>query len=140
MTVAFDRRLEIMRSLKSIAAAVLFIIVSASFAFAQISTGEVNGTVNDPNGASVPGAVLKLINQATKIESQVTASQSGYFTFVNVKPGTYVLRVEVTGFKRAETQIFDVGVNATVSQHIALTVGDVAEVVQVTAASELIQR
>ncbi len=128
-----------MRALKSIAAMLLLVIIAASVIVAQTSTGEVNGTVNDPNGASVPGAVIKLINQATRIESQVTASQSGYFTFVNVKPGIYVLRVEVPRFKRAETQPFDIGVSVTVTQNVALTVGDVAEVVQVTAASELIQ-
>src|SRR6267142_5332419 len=128
-----------MCSLKSIAAALLFVIISASLMVAQTSTGEVNGTVNDPNGAAVPGAVIKLINQATKIETQVSASQSGYFTFVNIKPGAYVLRVEVPGFKRAETHPFDVGVSVTVTQNVALTVGDIAEVVQVGAASELIQ-
>src|SRR5712691_7152997 len=116
-----------MRSLKSVAA-LLFVIISATVMVAQTSTGEVNGTVNDPNGAAVPGAVIKLINQATKIETQVTASQSGYFTFVNIKPGAYVLSVEVAGFKRAETRPFDVGVSVTVTQNVALTVGDVAEV------------
>ena len=33
---------------------------------AQTSTGEVNGTVTDQNGAAVSGATVKLINQATR--------------------------------------------------------------------------
>src|SRR5215472_10589965 len=97
-------------------AAILLLIVLTPVALAQTATGEVNGTVTDPNGGAVPGAEVKLINEATKIESQATANQSGYFTFVNVKPAMYVLRVEVSGFKRAQTPAFEVGVNQTVSQ------------------------
>src|ERR1700730_10771719 len=128
-----------MCTLKSIAAAFLFAIMSASVIVAQTSTGEVNGTVTDPNGAAVPGALIKLINQSTEIENQATTNQSGYFTFVNVKPAAYTLRVEVPGFKKAQTQPFDLGVSATVTQNVTLTVGDVAEVVEVSAGSELIQ-
>ena len=83
-----------MCSLKTIAASFLVLLMAASVMVAQTSTGEVNGTVTDPNGAAVPNAIVKLTNQATKIESQVTANQSGYFTFVNVKPGVYTLGVE----------------------------------------------
>ena len=43
------------------------IAVTASIAFAQ-ANAKVNGTVTDPNGAAVPGATVKLINQATRIE------------------------------------------------------------------------
>src|SRR6266571_5473584 len=115
-----------MYSLKAMAAALLFVIMSASALIAQTATGEVNGTVTDPNGAAVPGAVVKLINQATKIETEVTANQSGYFTFVNVKPAAYTLGVEYQGFKRALTPAFNVGVSETVTQNVGLTVGQIA--------------
>jgi len=129
-----------MYSLKAMAAALLFVIMSASALIAQTATGEVNGTVTDPNGAAVPGAVVKLINQATKIETEVTANQSGYFTFVNVRPAAYTLGVEHQGFKRSLTPAFNVGVSEVVTQNVALTVGEVAEVVEVTASAELVQR
>jgi Carboxypeptidase regulatory-like domain len=66
-------------------AATLLLLFSASLITAQTSTGEVNGTVTDPNGAALPGAMVKLINQATKIETEMKANDSGYFTFINVK-------------------------------------------------------
>jgi carboxypeptidase family protein/TonB-dependent receptor-like protein len=128
-----------MRSLKTIALILLLLAISVSAAFAQTATGEVNGTVTDPNGQSVPGANVKLINQATKIELEVTANQNGSFTFVNVRPADYVLSVEVAGFKRSLTAPFNVGVSQAITQNVALTVGDVAETVEVMAASELVQ-
>lgn len=86
---------------------------------------EVSGTVTDPNGAAVPGASVKLINQATKIESATTSNEDGYFNFVNVNPAMYTLRVEVQGFKGVQSAPFDVGVNEAVTQNVALTIGAV---------------
>lgn len=129
-----------MRSLKISAATLFLMFVYAGITFGQTATGEVNGTVVDPNGAAVPGAVVKLINQATNIEIQTTSSDSGYFIFVNVRPAKYILRVEVSGFKGIQTPPFDVGVSETISQKVELTVGQVSETVEVTAASELIQK
>src|SRR5712664_1728751 len=102
-------REAVMSSIRLALATLLLIILSAPLLFAQTATGEVNGTVTDPNGGTVPGAAVRLINQATKIEIEATANQSGYFVFVNLKPGAYTLRVAVSGFTRAQTQAFDVG-------------------------------
>jgi len=111
----------------------------ASTLYAQTSTGEVNGTITDPAGAAVPVATVKLINQATKIEMQTRPNQSGYYIFVNVRPGSYVLRVEAQGFKAAQVPAFDVGVSQTMTQNVALTVGEVSQTVEVTANTEMLQ-
>lgn len=130
-----------MASLKTRLAFLLVTVLalSATF-FAQTSTGEVNGAVTDPTGASVPAASVRLINQATGIETQTTPNQDGRFIFVNVRPGSYVLRVQAQGFKAAQTPAFDVGVSQTVTQDVALTVGDVSQTVEVSAGGELVQR
>jgi len=117
----------------------LLTVVSAVALQAQTATGEVNGTVTDPNGAAVPGAMVKLINQATRLETESTTNQSGYFTFVNLKPASYTLLVEVKGFKKSLTNAFDLGVSETVTHNVTLTVGEMTEVVEVSAGSELVQ-
>jgi hypothetical protein len=106
----------------------------------QTSTGEVNGTIVDPTGAAIPASNIKLINQATKIEAQATPNDDGHFTFVNVRPGSYILRVEASGFKTVQTAAFDVGVNQSVTQDLTLTVGEVTQTVEVSAGAELVQR
>src|SRR5438876_7478292 len=83
--------------------------------------------------------MVKLINQATKGESEATTNQSGYFTFVNLKPASYTLMVEAKGFKRSLTNAFALGVSETVTQNVKLSVGEMSEVVEVTAGSELVQ-
>ncbi len=128
-----------MCSLRTIAASLLLMAL-ASATLAQTSTGGVVGTVTDANGSAVPGALVKLINQATKIETDAVTNQDGYFQFVNLKPAVYSLRIELKGFKGVQSRVFDVGVSETVTQNISLAVGDVSETVEITAATELLQR
>ena len=51
-----------MSIVKRIVAVLVLMITAASIAFAQ-ANAKVSGTVTDPNGAAVPGASVKLINQ-----------------------------------------------------------------------------
>src|SRR2546422_7747820 len=83
--------------------------------------------------------MVKLINQATKGETEATTNQSGYFTFVNLKPASYTLMAEAKGFKKSLTNAFALGVSETVTQNVKLSVGEMSEVVEVTAGSELVQ-
>src|SRR5262249_61752344 len=115
------------------------LVTLSSTIFGQTSTGEVNGTVIDPVGGAVPGAIVKLINQATKIETLARPNQSGYYVLVNVRPGSYVLRVETEGFKAAQIPAFDVGVSQTMTLNVTLTVGEVSQTVEGTHNTELVQ-
>jgi hypothetical protein len=125
--------------LRNVFSAIFLFFLSSSILFGQTSTGTINGTLTDPTGAAVPGAMVRLVNQATKIESQATSNQDGFFTFVNVQPGNYTVGVEASGFKRTVTGVFALGVSETATQNISLSVGSVAETVEVSAGSEVIQ-
>jgi len=120
-------------------ACALIFPIGADQARAQTSMGSVNGTVTDSTGAEVPGAAVTLISEATNVQNTRITTAGGYFTFVNVRPGTYRLTVELDGFNKAEVGAFTVGVNEAVAQNVALAVGSVTETVQVTARSELLQ-
>ncbi len=111
---------------------IAILLAFSSVLLAQTATGEVNGTVSDPAGAAVSSSTVRLINQSTRIESQTQVNQNGNFIFINVAPGKYVLRVEAQGFKSAQTAAFDVNVNQTVTQAVALVVGEVSQTVEVT--------
>src|SRR5919205_673208 len=128
-----------MFSINRILGVLVLIAAGASIAFAQ-ANAKVSGTVTDPNGAAVPGAMVKLINQATKIEVETTSNDDGYFNFVNVNPAMYTLRVEVAGFKGLQSAPFDVGVSEAVTQNVSLTIGAVSETVEVMTGGELIQQ
>lgn len=115
-------------------------VIAASVAFGQSTTGGVNGTITDTTGAVVPGTSVTLSNVETGVEVTTEANASGFFVFVNVQPGNYTLVSEQTGFKSAVLPTFNVGVNQTVTQNIALEVGNVTETIEVMAQAEQLQQ
>ena len=76
---------------------------------AQTSSGEANGTALDSSGAAIPGATVTLTNQGTNIARTATTNASGNFIFLNLLPGTYVIRVELGGLCVVLTRLFRVG-------------------------------
>src|SRR5262249_43491045 len=116
----------------------LTFLTLSSQAQAQTSTGEVNGTVSDQSGAVVPSATVRLVNTSTNISTQTTTNSSGYFTFLSVKPGPYLLSVEQPGFKTARISL-EVGVNQTVTQNPRLAIGETSQSVEVSAEAEMLQ-
>ena len=116
------------------------LLVSSCVALAQTATGQVNGTVTDSSRAAVPGATVKLANQGTGIVSQAQTNQSGYYLFINVPTGTYALSVELKGFKAAHVPAFEIAVNQTLTQNVALDIGLLTEYVTVTAEAPLLQQ
>lgn len=66
---------------------------------AQTTSGTIAGTVLDPTGAVVPAASVTLTDEGTKEIRETTGSDSGEFVFAAVRPGTYTVAVEKTGFQ-----------------------------------------
>src|SRR5881392_890851 len=128
-----------MRLAKMAAFLPLFLLVFANGGRAQTASGEVNGTVTDKSGGFVAGAAVRLSNLATKIDDRAATNSDGYFVFINVKPGTYILGVEANGFKTTQVSTFEVGVNQTVTQAVSLDVGAVNEQVVVSAETAMLE-
>ena len=108
------------RLLGLVAAGAVVILFAGGPAAAQTSMGTVHGTVRDATGAVLPGATVVLVNQGTNVQSERVTNSSGYYVFVNVRPGTYALTVELQGFNKAAVAAFTVGVNESVAQQISL--------------------
>jgi outer membrane receptor protein involved in Fe transport len=114
--------------------------LSAPALLAQTSYATINGTVRDPSGAVVPGAQVTLANADTGVKVTRETNASGFYVFVNVPPGNYTLSVQAQGFSTAETPVFPVRVNDTQTHDVTLTVGAVAETVEVRAEAALLQQ
>jgi hypothetical protein len=118
--------------MKRTAALVLALLVGLlPSVFAQVSTGNVYGKVNDESGAALPGATVKLVSAAYGTR-ETTAGAEGDFRFLNVERGTYRLEVGLAGFGTVSRDVLvTVGNNVTVS--FGLKIATVAETVTVTA-------
>ncbi|MEZ5361764.1 MAG: carboxypeptidase-like regulatory domain-containing protein [Bryobacterales bacterium] len=106
-------------------------------AAAQTGLGVVNGTVSDASGAVIPGALIRLTDQATNIVREAQSSEVGFYQFNAVPLGNYKLMVETAGFSQFETE-FTVQAGQTLEINPALEVGNVETVVQVSGAAPII--
>ena len=72
-------------------------------AAAQVTTGTVTGNIKDAQGGVIPGATVTLISSTRGTTlATVTADTDGVYTFPNVPPDTYMIRVTMDGFKTLE--------------------------------------
>ena len=89
-------RVSRMRLAASFAAILLF---GAGSLRAQISTATLTGSVTDPTGAVVPGAVVEAKNQATQLARTATTDSSGEYVIPDLPPAHYTLTFRAPGFK-----------------------------------------
>src|ERR1700716_1329019 len=68
----------------------------------QSTFGSIVGTVKDASGDVVNAASVVLTNTGTSAKRSVSTDPNGWFSFVNVEPGTYQLVVEQPGFQKTE--------------------------------------
>jgi len=111
------------------------LLIALPCAWAQHTDGTVTVTVLDPSGSIVPGAHLELRNLGTNNAITADTQATGTYAFVNLPLGTYRLSVSKEGFK---AQVFDtviVQATKTTSVSATLSVGALAETVEVTAAA-----
>ena len=121
-------------NLVSLLLSALVLSGATSIAVAQVVNSRVSGLVKDTAGASVPGAKIVLTDTATKDTKEATTSEDGNFTISDVRPGTYTVLVEATGFKKLNVTNVTVHVDTpVVLNSLTLEAGGIAETVSVTA-------
>src|SRR4051812_30947539 len=122
-------------------AALMALLFAASPVSAQITTGNITGTVKDAQGGVVPGATVVLISEArgTKL-APVTTNEAGVYVVPNVTADTYTVEVTMDGFKTVRRQGVKVsGGDRVAVPALTLEVGGATETVNVTAEAALVQ-
>ena len=111
-------------------------VLSAS---AQTSTGEITGSVVDSSGATIAGAKVVLIEQATNQTREQTSNSAGLYEFHALPRGFYTIQVEMSGFKKEEIRALQLTVAQTLQLDIKLELGQVTDSVTVEATAGQIQ-
>ncbi|HRH41926.1 MAG TPA: TonB-dependent receptor [Pyrinomonadaceae bacterium] len=114
-------------------ALVLFISV---FAQSQATTGLIQGTVVDPNGAVVQGATITVKNTGTGFERSATSNSDGFFSLPLLPLGNYRVTTEAKSFNKSILEGLEVNVGQTTSLKIELKVGSTTETVDIRAEGE----
>ena len=107
---------------------------------AQTTTGTIVGTVVDPGGALIPGAMVAVTNEATGDSRSALTSETGSFSFPSLLPATYTIRVELAGFQAFQKtgNILTPNSRLDVGQ-LTLAIGAVGETINVEASVAQVQ-
>src|ERR1035438_9530102 len=115
------------------ATSVFTVVLLGAACFAQTQTARLTGTVHYSTGSVVPNAKITAVNGGTKVTTEATTNASGDYVLPALQPGTYSLTVEATGFRKSVIAAIALDAAANVSQTITLEVGQLTEVIEVTA-------
>ena len=115
--------------------ALLLCLGMGSQALAQTITGRISGTVTDSTGATVPGATVIIINEATQQTRNVMADSNGFYVATNLPVGNYSVSVEFQGFKKSKRTGYDLVADGRLSVDFTLETGSVTESVEIVAST-----
>ena len=110
--------------LSAITIAILLGCAHQAYSQATTSFAQLNGTVQDANGAAIVKASITLRNLDTNQAYTATSNDAGYYIVPNLLPGKYELTVTSTGFgKFTQTGVaLTVGQTATVNVTLKVSV------------------
>src|SRR5919205_1555428 len=99
------------------------------------TTGNITGTVRDPQGAAVPHADVTITEEKTGASRTVKATEDGFYTAPSLPAGIYSISTAPTGFKKTVSTGVELHVNENKTVNLDLQVGAVTETVTVTSES-----
>src|SRR4051794_13228254 len=117
----------------------LFALLFASAIFAQRDLATIVGTVTDASGGVVPNAKVTITEVGTGQVYSLLTGAGGDFVRPALKPSTYTVSVSAPGFRTAEQKDILLKAGERTGVDITLTIGDVGQTVEVTAATPLLQ-
>jgi hypothetical protein len=95
------------------------------------STGQINGALTDTSGGVIPGATVAAIESATGLRTDTVTGANGRYSFPSLRPTTYEIRAELTGFKTVRRTDVTLQANQNLTVNITLELGDLAETITV---------
>lgn len=126
-----------MQGSKNIAMALIALIAVSIPAAAQ--SGALLGTVSDESGALIPGVAITVTNEETNQTRTAVTNETGNYRVEPLTPGRYSISAELSGFRKEVRSGIVVNVDARARMDFTLVVGQVSEVVEVSAEAPVVQ-
>lgn len=103
------------------------------FGQAQSTTGTIEGTVLDANGAALPGASVEVKNNDTNLTRTFSTDEDGRFVALTLPAGKYTITVTKSGFATTVVENAELTVGRALALPISMKVSGVEERVTITA-------
>jgi len=117
----------------------LSMVLSGMQARTQEVTAGITGTVTDPNGAAVGGAIVTATDTQRGTSFSTRSDADGIYYLQRIPVGTYQLRAESAPFSTATLPPFTLVLNQIARLDFHMVFGPLKEVVQVSGEAPLLQ-
>src|SRR5437879_1157047 len=121
--------------LSNIWSACLIVTAASGLLHAQTTSAELQGAIQDPSGAVIPGADVSVKNVATGSVRATKSNGAGLFIVPDLQPSSYELTASASGFGTQRRTNIELTVGAQQVLNITLTPSSIASTVEVTAAA-----
>ncbi len=120
-------------------AALLLLAPSAALAQSNVATGQLLGTVTDPDGGVLPGASVAATNVDTGLVRRAVTDATGFFRVDLLPSGVYDIKVGMDGFKTEIKKGIRVTLGSAVKVDFQLQLSAVKEEIVVTAEAPVVE-
>lgn len=110
-----------------------------SVALAQSDRGTITGIVLDPTAAAIRGASLTATNLETNVRYAARTNESGNYAIAQLPVGKYEVAVEAAGFRKLLRRDITISVAQTLTLNLTLEVGQVEQILEVSATAPLLE-
>ena len=117
---------------------IVLILATGLPVYPQDARGTILGRVTDQSGALLPNVEIRVAGDATGAVATARSNESGNYTVPFLIPGPYTLTAEAAGFKKFQRGGIEVRVSDALEINIQMTVGDVSESIEVSAAAPVL--
>src|SRR6266542_1674415 len=132
MRHAIPRSLPVSVKALSLCLLVALVLVVGVQAQTQITSGTIQGTVLDANGAAVPGASVEVRNLETNFVRALSTDEDGRFVALQLPSGRYTITVAKQGFATVVVEKADLTVGQALNLPISMKVSSLQETVTIT--------
>src|SRR5262245_40988715 len=127
------------RVLTTLAVGIVCLFMVTGPVLAQTGEGGLRGYVKDDQGGALPGVTVTATSPDLLRAVTAVTDSAGYYRLVNLKPGTYTITAEVSGFQKTNYPGILIRAGGTFALDMTLKLGRLEDALTVVSESPMLE-
>jgi hypothetical protein len=124
---------------RQIVLSLVLVLLAAAVAAPQTGQGSLRGYVKDEQGGALPGVTISATSPALIQPATAVTDADGAYRLINLPPGSYTIKAELTGFATYRHEDVLLRAGATFQVDVVMKIGTLQETVTVAGESPMLE-